>query len=60
LPILLVFEGVNLHNAALLDVEQEPAYTDTSPFEEMEGMKAALASLTNGRSGVTLSRVKFD
>ena len=60
LPLVLVFEGVNCHTAELVDVEQEPAYTDISSAEEMVGMKAMLSSVRNGRIGVIVSRGRFD
>jgi hypothetical protein len=53
-PMALVLEGVNLHSAELWDVEQEPVYTDISPMEEIDGMKAVESSLVKGRFGVML------
>lgn len=58
--LMLVFVGVNLHTEELVDVEQEPAYTDISPAEDIVGRNAILSSVTNGRSGVIVSRDRFD
>lgn len=59
LPLMLIFDGVNLHNVELEEVEQEPAYTDISPVEEREGMKAIESSLRNGKSVVMVCRDKL-
>lgn len=61
-PLLpaLVFEGVYRHNAELLEVEQEPAYTVISSTEEMVGINAMLSSVRNGRFGVIVTRDRFD
>jgi hypothetical protein len=55
LPDVLVFIGENLHSAALDGVEQEPAYTESSPAEDIEGMNAEELSLENGRLDVIVS-----
>lgn len=60
LPIVLVFVGVNLHNAALDGVEQEPAYTNISSADDIEGMKAVELSLINGRLDVIVSMDRLD
>jgi hypothetical protein len=60
LPVVLVFVGVNLHNVAVEGVEQDPAYTDISLAEDMEGMNAVELSVVNGRLGVIVSRDRFD
>jgi hypothetical protein len=60
LPILLVFDGVNLHSSALVLVEQEPVYTDMSPRASMDGMNAVASSLRNGRFGVIFSKDRFE
>ncbi len=60
LPLILVLVGVNLHTAELVDVEQEPAYTDISPAAEIVGINATLSSVRNGRFGVIVSRDRFD
>jgi hypothetical protein len=60
LPPVFVFEGVYLHTAELLDVEQEPVYTDISSAAEIVGMKAMLSSVRNGRIGVIVTRDRFD
>jgi hypothetical protein len=49
LPTALIFEGVNLHNAELVDVEQEPVYTDISPLCAMTGVNATLSLATKGK-----------
>ena len=59
-PLVLVCVGVNRHTAELVDVEQEPAYTDISPAEEIVGINAMLSSVRNGRFGVIVSRDRFD
>ena len=59
LPVGLVFVGENLHSAALEDVEQEPAYTDISPADDIEGMKAVELPLVNGSVDVIVSRDRF-
>ena len=60
LPVALVLSGVNLHSSALEEVEHDPAYTDISPAEDMEGMNAVELSLVNGRLDVIVSSDKFD
>jgi hypothetical protein len=60
LPLMLAVVGVNRHTAELVDVEQEPAYTDISPAVETVGMNAMLSSVRNGRSEVIVSRDRFD
>lgn len=59
-PVVLVFKGVNLHSWELVEVEQEPAYTEISPAEDMEGMNAVESLLRNGRLGVIVSRDRFE
>lgn len=59
-PKLLVLSDVKRHNAELVLVEQEPVYTDISPREEMDGMKASLLLLKNGRFGDMTSRARFE
>jgi hypothetical protein len=61
-PLPIVVEPVveNLHSAALEDVEQEPAYTEISPAEDIEGMNAVELSLVNGKLDVIVSIEKFD
>ena len=59
-PIELPFVGVNLHNEELVDVEQDPVYTDISPADDIEGMKALVSLLRNGRFGEMLSRDRLD
>jgi len=58
--LMLEFVGVNRHTAELVDVEQEPAYTDISPAAETVGMNAMLSSVRNGRFEVIVSRDIFD
>ena len=60
LPVVLVFVGENLHSAALDDVEQDPAYTDISPVDDMDGTKAVELLLVNGKVGEIVSIDKFD
>jgi hypothetical protein len=60
LPIVLIFEGVNLHNVELVFVEQVPLYTEISPIEEMEGIKAFVSLVVKGRSGVIISRDRLE
>lgn len=55
LLIVLVSVGEKLHSAALDGVEQDPAYTEISPSEDMEGMNAVELSLENGSSDVMVS-----
>ncbi len=59
-PMVLVFEGVNLHSAELELVEQDPVYTETSPAEDIEGMNASASLVKNGRLGVISWRVRFE
>lgn len=59
-PIVLVLEGVNLHNVELVFVEQDPLYTEISPTEDMEGIKALVSLVVKGRSGVIISRLRFE
>lgn len=59
-PIVLVLEGVKRHNAALLDVAQDPVYTDISLREDIDGMNALLLFLRNGRSEEMISRVRVE
>jgi hypothetical protein len=59
-PIVLVFVGVNIHNLVEEGVEQDPAYTDISPAEDIEDMNAVELSLVNGRLDVIVSRDRFD
>jgi hypothetical protein len=59
-PIELPFVGVNLHNEELVEVEHDPVYTEISPAEDIEGTKALVSSLRNGRSGEMLSRDRLD
>lgn len=59
-PIVLVLVGENLHSVALDDVEQEPAYTEISPADDMEGMNAVELSLENGRLDVIVSIERLD
>jgi hypothetical protein len=59
-PVELVFVGVNVHNEALVDVSQDPAYTEISPSVDMDGIKASVLSLKNGRLAEMVSRGRFD
>lgn len=54
-PVVLVFEGVNLHSADAEDVEQDPVYTDISPLYAIVGVNAVLSLATNGRLEVIVS-----
>jgi hypothetical protein len=60
LPLALVFDGIYLHTAELLDSEQEPEYTDISSAEEIVGINAMLSSVRKGRLGVIVTRDRFD
>jgi hypothetical protein len=57
---VLVFEGVNRHSSELVEVEQEPVYTEISPAAEMDGMNALVPSLGNGRLDVIVSKDAFE
>lgn len=59
-PILLAFDGVNLHSSELDAVWQEPVYTDISSVDEIEGVNATVSSLVNGRYGDMLLNVRFE
>lgn len=59
-PIVLVFEGVNLHSAELVFVVQDPVYTDISPSEDIEGINESASLLKNGRFGVIVWSVKLE
>jgi hypothetical protein len=59
LPFVLAFDGVNLQRFELADVEQEPVYTDISPFEAITGVKAVLSLLGNGSLGVIVVSPKL-
>lgn len=49
LPVELELAGVNFQSEELWEVEQDPAYTVTSPLAEMDGIIALDSSLANGR-----------
>ncbi len=59
-PMMLELSGVKRHNAELVDVTQDPVYTEISPWADMEGMKASLLLLKNGRFGDITSRTRLE
>lgn len=59
-PISLVFEEVKLHSSELVDVVQEPVYTEISPRGDIDGMKALLLLSRNGGPAEMVWKDRFD